>query len=63
MIILQFPFHFQAQAWGEQLQHLFQAPGAAISQAEMSPSVPPVIPAEVTLLILLLNPPKYKNKL
>lgn len=61
MIILQFPFRFQPQAWGEQLQHLFQAPGAATFQAETSPSAPPVTPAEVTLLILQPNPPEHKQ--
>lgn len=59
MIILHFPFLPQAR--GEKLQHLFQAPAAAVFQAETSPSASPGTPAEVTLSIPRLNPPEHKQ--
>lgn len=61
MFIQQFLFHFQPRAHEEQPQRLFQAPGVAMLQAETSPSAPQVTPAQVTLLILQLHPPKHKQ--
>lgn len=59
--IQQFLFHFQPQAHEKHPQHLFQAPGVAMLQAETSPSAPQVTPAQVTPLIPQLHPPEHKQ--